>query len=97
MFDETTDFSNTAQPSYVLSKTLDMQFNLARIADFCLIDQREKAKFNDIFEKTVQAVGQPSTLRRNPDVHADYSQLHAAIIVKTYSHKAGIDLKIIKD
>ncbi|KAF3845768.1 hypothetical protein F7725_002846 [Dissostichus mawsoni] len=62
------------------SKTLDMQFSLARIADFCQSVEREKAKFNDIFEKTVQAVGQPSALRGNPDAHAHYSQLHAAVI-----------------
>ena len=71
-----------------------MQFSRARIADFCQSVEREKDKFNDIFEKTVQAVGQPSALRGNPDAHALLQP--ASRSSTTYSHKAGIDLKISK-
>ncbi|CAK6953275.1 zinc finger MYM-type protein 1-like [Scomber scombrus] len=59
------------------SKTLDMQFCLARIAD-CV--EREREKFNEIFDKTAQAAGQPSALCRKTDVHAHYRQLHAAVV-----------------
>ncbi len=62
------------------SKTLDVQFSLARITDFCQSTERERTKFNDIFEKTTLAVGQPSTPHRKPDARSLYRELHEAVI-----------------
>ena len=65
------------------SKTLDMQFSLARIAEFCQSLEGERGRFDDIFEATVGAVGQPNAARGRPDPRAHYRALHAAVIDST--------------
>lgn len=65
------------------NKTLDIQFSLARIAEFCHSLEGEQRKFDGIFEATVEAVGQPITGRGKPDLRADFRELHAAVIDST--------------
>lgn len=62
------------------SKTADVKFNLEKIADFSQVVERKRAKFNDIYDKTTQVAGQPSTLRRKPETRAYYRELHMAVI-----------------
>ncbi|GAA6100996.1 lethal(3)malignant brain tumor-like protein 2 isoform X1 [Tachysurus ichikawai] len=62
------------------SKTLDVQFCLARITDFCQSVERKRAQFSDIFEKTRQVAGQPSAPRGKPDARSHYRELHVVVI-----------------
>lgn len=62
------------------NKSLDVQFSLARIADFCQILEDERGKFDAIYERIAEAAGQPSAGRGRTDVRAHYRQLHTALI-----------------
>ncbi len=62
------------------NKNLDVQFTLARIADFYQILEDERGKFDAIYERTAEAAGQPSAARGQTDVRAPYRQLHTALI-----------------
>ena len=64
------------------NKEYDMQFCLSSIDDFCSTTEREKAKFDSIYEDTVREVGGPSgrRARRVGDVRAAYQQLHSEIL-----------------
>ncbi|KAL7380716.1 hypothetical protein ABVT39_022730 [Epinephelus coioides] len=65
------------------SKILDVQFSLARIAEFCQSLEGERGKFDGIFEATVEAVGQPIAARGKPDPRVHCRKLHAAVIDST--------------
>ncbi len=45
------------------NKEYDMQFCLSSIDDFCSTTEREKAKFDSIYEDTVRKVGVPAGAR----------------------------------
>ncbi len=62
------------------NKNLDVQFTLARIADFYQILEDERGKFDAIYERTAEAAGQPSAARGRIDVRAPYRQLHTVLI-----------------
>ncbi|KAE8278157.1 hypothetical protein D5F01_LYC23766 [Larimichthys crocea] len=64
------------------NKQYDMQFCLSSIDDFCSTTEREKAKFDSIYEDTVRKVGGPSGRRaqRVGVVRAVYQQLHSEIL-----------------
>ncbi|KAK0155367.1 hypothetical protein N1851_002271 [Merluccius polli] len=64
------------------NKEYDMQFCLSSIEDFCSTTERERDKFDSIYEDTVREVGVPSgrRARRVGDVRAAYQQLHSEIL-----------------
>ncbi|KAG8009303.1 hypothetical protein GBF38_017426 [Nibea albiflora] len=64
------------------NKEHDMQFCWSSIDDFCSTTEREKAKFDSVYEDTVREVSGPSgrRARRVGDVHAAYQQLHSEIL-----------------
>lgn len=64
------------------NKQYDMQFCLSSIADFCSTTEREKAKFDSIYEDTVSEVGAPSGRRAQSvgDARAAYQRLHSEIL-----------------
>ena len=64
------------------NKECDMQFCLSIIDDFCSTTEREKAKFDSIYEDTVREAGAPSgrRSRRVGDVRTAYQQLHSEIL-----------------
>ncbi|KAK0154265.1 Protein ALP1-like [Merluccius polli] len=64
------------------NKEYDMQFCLSSIEDFCSTTERERDKFDSIYEDTVREVGVPSgcRARRVGDVRAVYQQLHSEIL-----------------
>lgn len=62
------------------TKSLDVQFSVARIAEFGQGLEGERGKCNAFFERTVEAVGQPGAPRGRPDPHVHYIELHTAVI-----------------
>lgn len=64
------------------NKEYDMQFCLSSIGDFCSTTEREKAKFDSIYEDTLSEVGAPRARRRgrDGDVRTSYQQLHSEIL-----------------
>ena len=71
-----------------------MQFCLSSIKDFSSTTEREKAKFDSVYEDTVQEVGVPSgrRARRVGDVRATYKQLLSEILdnILTQVNAGGI-------
>lgn len=64
------------------NKECDMQFCMSSIDDFCSTTEREKAKFDSIYEDTVRQVGAPSgrRARRVGEVRTAYQQLHSQVL-----------------
>ncbi|KAK0145579.1 hypothetical protein N1851_015533 [Merluccius polli] len=64
------------------SKTLDVQFCLARVKEFCDTIERARGRFDEIYEATARISSAPSA-RRGPakgDVRAHYHQLHSNVL-----------------
>lgn len=59
-------------------RSLEVQFSLARIAGFCQILEGECGKIDAIYERTVEAVGHPSTARGRTDSDALQTAIHGA-------------------
>lgn len=64
------------------NKSLDVQFCLSRIEDFRQNIESERAKFDSVFEETVEAVGEPSARRatRGEDARTYYRELHKTVL-----------------
>lgn len=66
------------------TKTLDVQFCMARVNEFCNTVERARGKFSEIYEETVRISGGSSARRgqgaAQGDVRAHYQQLHISIL-----------------
>ncbi|CAJ1066433.1 zinc finger MYM-type protein 1-like isoform X1 [Xyrichtys novacula] len=65
----------------VADKKLDVQFCLARVKQFCDTVERERSRYEEIYEATERTAGAPSA-QRGPaqDPCAHYRQLHGRIL-----------------
>ena len=63
------------------NKTLDVQFCMARVNEFCDRVEQTKAKFDEMYDEAVKMSGGPSTRRgQRGDPRAHYQQLHTTIL-----------------
>nr|XP_032834249.1 zinc finger MYM-type protein 1-like [Petromyzon marinus] len=64
------------------NKTLDVQFCLARMDEFCDTIERERGQFGEIYESTLREAGAPSTRRGQAqgDIRARFQKLHSDIL-----------------
>ncbi|CAM4596457.1 unnamed protein product [Leuciscus chuanchicus] len=78
-FEDVTSGKRADDIAALISKTLDVQFCLARVNEFCDTIERERGQFGQIYEATARIAGAPSA-RRGPaqgDLRAHYHQLHS--------------------
>ena len=64
------------------NKSLDIQFCLKRVDEFCGTVERERGRFDEIYDGTVNATGEPRARRgrAQQDVRASYQKLHGDIL-----------------
>ncbi|XP_055017683.1 zinc finger MYM-type protein 1-like [Boleophthalmus pectinirostris] len=66
------------------TKSLDVQFCMARVNEFCDTVERARDKFSEIYEETVRISGGPSARRgqgaTQDDLRAHYQRLHTSIL-----------------
>ncbi|XP_070406828.1 zinc finger MYM-type protein 1-like [Nothobranchius furzeri] len=66
------------------TKSLDVQFCMARLNEFCDKVEQERGNFSDIYEEAMRASGGPSVRRgqrtAQGDLHAHYQKLHNSIL-----------------
>ena len=62
--------------SILQDKKLDLQFCLARVKEFCDTVERERSRYEEIYEATERTAGAPDA----QDPRADYRQLHGRIL-----------------
>ena len=64
------------------NKSLDIQFCLKRVDEFCGTIERERGRFDALYDGTVKATGEPRARRgrAQEDVRASYQKLHGDIL-----------------